>query len=72
LQLQDVRADAAFRADPEKIDLSGLRVSALGGVFNGRARIEKLDRLRLEGEASKLDIRRIVELLGAQRPPWDG
>jgi len=72
LHLRDMRADAAFRADPEKIDLSGLRLSALGGNFNGRARIEKLDRFRLEGEANNLDIRRIAELVGSQRPPWDG
>jgi translocation and assembly module TamB len=72
LHLRDVRADAAFRADPEKIDLSGLRLSALGGTFNGRARIEKLDRFRLEGEGNNLDVRRIAELVGSQRPPWDG
>jgi translocation and assembly module TamB len=72
LYLRDVRADAAFRADPEKIDLNGLHISALGGNFNGHARIEKLDRFRLEGEANNLDVRRIAELVGAQRPPWDG
>jgi translocation and assembly module TamB len=72
LQLRDVRADSAFRADPEKIDLSGLRLSALGGNFNGHARIEKLDRLRLEGEISNLDVRRIAEQAGSKRPPWDG
>ena len=72
LRLQDLRADAEFRADPEKIDLSRLRLLALGGAFNGRARIEKLDRFRLEGGVSNFDIRRLAELLGAQRPPWDG
>ena len=72
LQLRDVRADAAFRADVEKIDLSGLRLSALDGNFNGRARIEKLDRLRLEGEVSNLDVRRTADLAGFQRLPWDG
>lgn len=72
LHLRDLRADSAFRADPEKIDLSGLRLSALGGNFNGRARIEKLDRFRLEGEANNLDIRRVAELAGSRRLPWDG
>ncbi|MBZ5594504.1 MAG: translocation/assembly module TamB domain-containing protein [Acidobacteriia bacterium] len=72
LRLHDVRADAAFRADPDKIDLSGLRLAALGGSLNGRARIEKLDRLRLEGEASHFDLRRVAELFTPKRLPWDG
>jgi translocation and assembly module TamB len=72
LQLRDVRAESAFRADPEKIDLTGLRLAALGGDFSGRARIEKLDRVRLEGEASNLDLRRVVRLSTPQPLPWDG
>jgi translocation and assembly module TamB len=72
LHLRDVRADAEFRAGPDKIDLNGLRLSALGGNFNGHARIEKLDRFRLEGDANNLDVRRIAELVGSQRLPWDG
>jgi translocation and assembly module TamB len=72
LRLRDVRADAAFRADPEKMDLSGLRLMALGGSFNGLAHIEKLDRLRLQGEASHFDLRRVAELSAPNRLPWDG
>ena len=72
LRLRDVRADAAFRADPEKMDLSGLRLMALGGSFSGVARIEKLDRLRLEGEVSHFDLRRVAELFTPNRLSWDG
>ena len=72
LKLRDLRADAAFRADPEKIDLSGLRLAAVGGNFSGHARIEKLDRLRLKGEASNFDLRRVAQLSNSRPLPWDG
>jgi len=72
LRLSDVRADAAFRADPEKVDLSDLRLALLGGSFKGRARIEKLDRLHVEGDASNFDLRRVAEMSTPQRLPWDG
>ena len=70
--LRDIRAVSALRADPDKIELTGLRVSAFEGNFTGRARIEKLDRFRLEGEASNFDLRRVVELSEPLRVPWDG
>ncbi|MCU1274112.1 MAG: hypothetical protein JWO48_1543, partial [Bryobacterales bacterium] len=71
-QLRNIHAVSALRVDPDKIDLMGLRVSAFEGNFTGRAGIEKLDRFRLEGEASKFDLRRVVELSERQRVPWDG
>lgn len=71
-QLRNIRAVSALRVDPDKIDLTGLRVSAFEGSFTGRARIERLDRFRLEGEASNFDLRRVVELTEARRVPWDG
>jgi translocation and assembly module TamB len=72
LQLRGVRTESAFRVDPEKIELSGIRLSSPEGNFNGRARIEKLDRFRLEGEASQLDLRRLAAWLTPRRLPWDG
>ncbi|HYL37258.1 MAG TPA: translocation/assembly module TamB domain-containing protein [Bryobacteraceae bacterium] len=72
LHLRDVRADSAFRMDPEKIDLSGFRLAALGGNFQGRARIEKFDRFRLEGGAARFDLRRLAETFTGQSVPWDG
>ena len=72
LRLRDVLADAAFRADPEKMDLSDLRLALLGGNFKGHARIEKLDRLSLEGDLSNFDIRRVAGVSMPARLPWDG
>lgn len=72
VQVHDVRAESEFRVDPQKIDLNGVRLEALGGHFNGRAHIEQLDRIRLEGEASDLDLQRIAQSFALGPLPWDG
>jgi len=72
LHFTGIRAESAFRADPEKITLDGIRLSAFEGNFNGRAQIVRLDRFRLEGEAGRFDLRRAAHLYSQQRMPWDG
>ncbi len=72
LQVRDVRGESAFRMDPEKIDFSGIRLSAPEGDFTGRARVEKLDRFRMNGELSRFDLRRMARFYTSQRLPWDG
>jgi translocation and assembly module TamB len=71
-RLRDVRAESAFRADPQQIDLSGLRLWALDGVLTGRARVEKLDQFRLQGELSRFSLRRLAGFTGSPGLPWDG
>ncbi len=72
LQVRDVRGESAFRMDPEKMDFSGIRLSAPEGDFTGRARVEKLDRFRLEGDLQHFDLRRVAQFFTPQRLPWDG
>lgn len=72
LRVRDVRAESPFRVDPEKIDLSALHLSLLGGDFNGRVRIEKLDQLRAEGQVSQLAAQRAAGLFGLSHLPWNG
>jgi len=72
VQVRAVRAESEFRLDPQKIDLTGVRISALGGHFNGRAHIEQLDRIRLEGEASDFDLQRVAQSFALGPLPWDG
>jgi translocation and assembly module TamB len=72
LRVRDVRAESPFRVDPEKIDLSALHLSLLGGDFNGRVRIEKLDRMRVEGSVSQFEAQRAAGLFGLSRLPWNG
>jgi autotransporter translocation and assembly factor TamB len=72
LRVRDVRGESAFRMDPEKMDFSGIRLSAPEGDFTGRARVEKLDRFRLEGDLQHFDLRRLAQFFAPQRLPWDG
>ena len=72
LQLHDVRAQSAFRAEPDKIELNGIRLSAFEGNFNGRARISRLDRFVLEGEINRFDLQRLAETSRREPLPWNG
>ena len=72
LRVRDVRAESPFRVDPDKVDLSALHLSLLGGDFNGRVRIEKLDQLRVEGQVSHLEAQGAAALFGLSRLPWNG
>lgn len=69
--VHDVRAESTFHADPDKIELNGIRMTALGGKFGGRLRIDKLDRFRLEGNATGIDVTRAAAGYGHQAVPWD-
>lgn len=72
LQLRDVRAQSAFRAEPDKIELNGIRLSAFEGNFNGRARISRLDRFVVEGEVSAFDLQRLAATSRREPLPWNG
>ncbi len=72
VQVRGVHAESAFRVDPQKIDLTGIHLLVLGGKFNGRARIEKLDQIGLEGEADNFELEHIADTFGLGRLPWNG
>src|SRR6266849_4494948 len=46
-RISGVALDAAVAVDPHKIDLGGMRLSALGGSFTGSAYIQEMDRYKL-------------------------
>ena len=72
IHIQGVRARAAFRVDPERMDLTAIHLMVLDGKFDGRARIEKLDQIHLEGEAADFALQRIAETFRLGHLPWDG
>jgi len=72
VQVHGMRAESEFRLDPQQIDLTNARLAALGGHFNGRARIVQLDRIRVDGEASDLDLQRLAQAFAVGALPWDG
>ena len=72
VRVHGVRAEAEFRVDPQRIDFSNVRLAALDGRFVGRARVEQLDRMRLEGDVENFDLQRIAEAFALGPLPWDG
>ena len=72
VQVHGVRAESEFRLDPQQIELTNAHLAALGGNFNGRARIVQLDRMHVEGEASDLDLQRLARSFAVGALPWDG
>ncbi len=66
-----VAVASSFAADNRKVDLNGLRVSALGGEFAGNVSIEQFERYRLNGDIRRLDIQTVLRTLG-EKLPYDG
>jgi translocation and assembly module TamB len=52
--------------------LEGLDLAALGGSFEGQARLAAFDRYRVEGQATGLAASRVVAVYSRARLPWDG
>ena len=66
----DVRiATAAVRRTD--IDFRGLAVAAAGGMFQGTARLENLDRFQAKGQIAGFQARRIVAIYSSEALPWD-
>ena len=71
VQVRAVRAESDFRMDPQKIDLTGVRVATLDGHFDGLARIEQLDRIRVQGQAIGFGFQRLAQSFALGPLPWD-
>ncbi|MCU1263199.1 MAG: hypothetical protein JWO80_6084 [Bryobacterales bacterium] len=70
--LRNARADSAIEVDPRKIDLTGLRIAALGGSIVGRAQIREFDRFEAGGRLDHFDLRTVAGLGTKQQLPYDG
>jgi translocation and assembly module TamB len=71
-RIAGVALDSAVSADPHRIALGGLRLSALGGSFAGSAEIEEMDRYRVSGNLNQFDIDTMLRTFAAQRLGYDG
>ena len=54
------------------LDLRGLAAAALGGSFQGDARLRNFERFTATGAIAGLDIRRAIALYSSEPLPWDG
>ena len=66
-----IGAASSFEADPQTVDLHGLRVDAFGGEFAGNAAIDDLERYRFNGSIRGLGIQTVLRTLH-EKLPYDG
>ena len=71
-RIRNVNLITAVSLDPHRLDLKGLRLSALGGQFNGDASLEEFSRYQVEGSLRNFDLQ-VVQRASGQKPlPYDG
>jgi hypothetical protein len=56
----------------ERVDLTGLMASALGGNFQGRVTIDNWRQFRVEGQARRISFGQLAQAQALHAPPWDG
>ncbi len=70
--IRNVSLDSAVNADNRRIELSGLRLSVLGGTFAGSAGIEELAQYHLDGTLRDFDIARLAGVFAPKARGYDG
>jgi len=63
---------SSITADQRLIQLSGLRVEALGGTLTGNASLEQMAHFRVNATLSHLDIQQAARAVTPQPLAWDG
>ncbi len=71
MSLRGISVASRMELGPERVDLTQLSVSALGGAFSGSAGFERPGRLRLAGEVRDISISELASLRHMQAPPWN-
>ena len=71
-RIRNVNLFTAISLDPHRVDLKGLRLSALGGQFTGDATLEEFAAYSLKGNLRNLDLQTASRALGQKPPPYDG
>jgi translocation and assembly module TamB len=62
---------SAMHVDPKNIELTGLKLEALGGEFDGNVALADLKRYKVQGNLRQLDTLTVARALG-QNIPYDG
>jgi translocation and assembly module TamB len=66
----NLRTDVHF--DPQRLDLRGLRISALGGQFNGNAWLEEFAQYSISGSLRNFNLPTAMATMGGKPLPYDG
>jgi translocation and assembly module TamB len=71
-RISGVSFDSAVQADSHRIELSGLRLAALGGSFTGSAALQDFAQFRLSGNLRNLDIAQLTKVFVSGGIGYDG
>jgi len=72
MHLSNVALDSSVTADPHRIELTGLRLVALGGGFTGNAAVEEMQRFQVNGHLSNFDIDQLARAFTGKGYGYDG
>jgi translocation and assembly module TamB len=67
-----VSFDSAIQADSHRIELSGLRLTALSGTFSGNAALQEFAQFHLAGNLRNLDIGQLAKVFRPDGFGYDG
>jgi translocation and assembly module TamB len=70
--LAGITVDSSLTADPHRIALDALRLSALGGSFAGSAALQEMSQLQVAGNLHNFDIDQMTRALLAKPLGYDG
>ena len=71
-RIRNLNVVSALRLDPHRLDLHGLRLTALGLELRGDAWLEDYARYNFRGRLQSLDLRTVAAALGERNLPYDG
>jgi translocation and assembly module TamB len=71
-RLSDISLNSPFHADPYLISFDGLRLNALGGSFDAKIFVEKMQQLSVEGNLRNFNLPELATVLKGKRIGYDG
>jgi translocation and assembly module TamB len=71
-RFRDINLHTGVNLDPQRLDLKGLQISALGGQFNGNASVEEFARYSVSGSLRDFKLQTAMASVGEKPLPYDG
>ncbi|MGE5569286.1 MAG: translocation/assembly module TamB domain-containing protein [Rhodospirillales bacterium] len=72
LRIRNIGVAANLELTPERLELGGLRISALGGQFSGRAGIAGWKRFEVDGQIRDYSLEELMRLESTRPLAWNG
>jgi translocation and assembly module TamB len=72
VRVAGIAITARVRVTPDQLDAPEFTARALGGVLQGRARLESWERFRIDAAARDLSLQQLNRLQNVKQLPWSG